>query len=303
MNDATRSGFGKGLAIAGKMNKNIVVLSADLSPSLKLAEFIKNFPERFFEIGVAEQNMATIASGMAAIGKIPFITSFSMFSPGRNWEQIRTTICYNNQPVKIIGSHAGISTGEDGATHQALEDIAITRVIPNMQVIEPCDSIESKKATIAISKTKFPTYLRLHRNKTPLLTKEESEFKIGKANVLKKGSDLTIIGCGPVLANALIAAKESKKSVRVINCHTIKPLDEKTILKAAKETNGIITIEDHQTNSGLGSAIAEFLSENYPVKIKRMGIDDSFGESGTAEQLFKKHKLDINSIKKQINKF
>lgn len=298
----SRNGFGEGLVIAGEENPNVVGLCADLTESTRMEAFKKKFPERFVEVGVAEQNLVTVASGMAHEGKIPFTSSYATFSPGRNWEQIRTTICYNNQPVKIIGNHTGISVGPDGATHQALEDIAIMRVLPNMIVVVPADSIEAKKATIAIAKNGKPSYLRLSRDKTPVITTENSPFEIGKAEVLNPGKDVTIIACGQMVYMALKVAKdlEDQIKVRVINCHTIKPLDTKTILNAAEETGAIVTVEEHQIAGGLGSAVAEVVSGSFPVPIKRIGIEDSFGESGAPPELLKKFGLTEENIKKAV---
>ena len=299
----SRAGFGQGLVAAGEENKDVVALCADLTESTRIEEFKKRFPERFVEVGVAEQNLATIASGMAAAGKIPFISSYATFSPGRNWEQIRTTICYNNQPVKIIGSHAGISVGPDGATHQALEDIALTRVLPNMVVICPSDAIEAKKATLAIVKNDHPSYLRLSRAAVPTITTEETPFTIGKAEVFYEGKDAAVIACGQMVFRALQAAKEleeQKISVRVINCHTIKPLDRKTILKAAEETGAIVTVEEHQVNGGLGGAVAELISQHFPIPIKIIGIEDHFGESGEPGELLEKFGLTKETIAKAV---
>ncbi|MBI2596089.1 transketolase family protein [Candidatus Daviesbacteria bacterium] len=299
----SRMGFGEGLVLAGEENPNVVGLCADLTGSTKMDAFAKKFPERYVQIGVAEQNLATVASGMAAAGKIPFISSYAMFSPGRNWEQIRTTICYNNQPVKIIGSHAGISVGPDGATHQALEDMAIMRVIPNMVVIAPCDTIEARKATQAVARTKEPSYIRLSREKVPVVTTQQTPFEIGKAQVFYEGKDVTIIACGQMVFRALQAAKEleeSKISVRVINCSTIKPLDKTTILKAAEETGAIVTVEEHQVYCGLGSAVAELVSQHYPVPVKIIGIEDHFGESGEPDELLEKFGLTKEVIIKAV---
>lgn len=308
----SRDGFGEGLVIAGEENPNVVGLCADLTESTRMEGFKKKFPERFVEVGVAEQNLVTVASGMAHEGKVPFTSSYATFSPGRNWEQIRTTICYNNVAVKIVGSHAGISVGPDGSTHQALEDIALMRVLPNMVVVVPADSIEAKKATIAIAKNGKPSYLRLSRDKVPVITTENSPFEIGKAEVLWNGGpsassgrlpSATIIACGQMVYMALMVAKkleEDKISVRVINCHTIKPLDTKTILKAAEETGAIVTCEEHQVNGGLGGAIAELVSESYPVPIKRIGMEDKFGESGPPSELLKKFGLTQDNIKKAV---
>jgi transketolase len=308
----SRDGFGEGLVIAGDENPNVVGLCADLTESTRMEGFKKKFPERFVEIGVAEQNLVTVASGMAHEGKIPFTSSYATFSPGRNWEQIRTTICYNNVPVKIVGSHAGISVGPDGATHQALEDIAIMRALPNMIVVVPADWIEAKKATIAIAKNGKPSYLRLSRDKVPTITTENSPFEVGKAEVLTQGdpstgsgrfADVSIIACGQMVYMALKVAKaleEDKINVRVINCHTIKPLDSKTILNAAEETGAIVTVEEHQITGGLGGAVAELVSEHFPVPIKRVGIEDTFGESGTPAELLKKFGLTEENIKKAV---
>ncbi|KKQ76974.1 MAG: hypothetical protein US99_C0053G0003 [Candidatus Daviesbacteria bacterium GW2011_GWF2_38_6] len=294
----SRNGYGEGLVAAGEENPNVVALC-----STRTQAFKDKFPERFIEMGVAEQNLATVASGMAAAGKVPFITSYAMFSPGRNWEQTRTTICYNDQPVKIIGSHAGISVGPDGATHQALEDMAITRVLPNMVVICPCDAIEAKKATLAIAKTKEPSYIRLSREKVPVITTENTPFEIGKAEVFNDGKDVAIIACGQMVYRSLLAAKkleESKISVRVINCHTIKPLDNTTILKAAEDCGAIVTAEEHQVNGGLGSAVAELVSQHFPVPMKIIGVEDRFGESGEPNELLEKFGLTKDAIIKAV---
>lgn len=299
----SRNGFGEGLVIAAEENASVVGLCADLTESTRMEAFKKKFPERFIEVGVAEQNLVTVASGMAAAGKVPFVSSYATFSPGRNWEQIRTTICYNDRPVKIIGSHAGISVGPDGATHQALEDMAIMRALPNMIVICPADSIEAKKATIAMAKNGKPTYMRLSREKVPVITTENSPFEIGKANVVAQGNDVAIIACGQMVYTALMAAKEleeHKISVRVINCHTIKPLDRKTIINAAEECGAIVTVEEHQIHGGLGSAIAEVIAQNYPVPMKIIGIEDHFGESGEPNELLEKFGLTKDAVKKAV---
>ena len=302
-----RDGFGEGLLLAGEVDERVVALCADLTESARAEAFAKKFPERFVEIGVAEQNLASVASGMAAMGKIPFITSYAMFSPGRNWEQIRTTICYNNQPVKIAGSHAGISVGPDGGTHQAVEDIAITRVIPRMQVIVPCDSIEAKKATIAIAQTDSPTYLRLARNKTPVVTTEESPFEIGKANLIwsSEKPQVSIIATGPSVYQSLLAAQKLKKEgidVLVLNLHTIKPIDVEAVATAAKLSGAVVTVEEHQIAGGMGSAVAEVLSANYPVPIEFVGIKDLFGQSGEPSELVQLYGLDFESIILHVKK-
>lgn len=296
---ATREGFGSGLLEAGAKDSRIVALCADLTESVKMDKFQKKFPQRFIEVGVAEQNLAGVSAGLALSGKIPFMGSFSVFSPGRNWDQVRVSICYNQANVKIIGSHAGLSVGEDGATHQALEDIAITRCLPNLTVISPADGLEAKKATLAIARHKGPVYLRLCRAKTPIFTTDRSSFKIGKAEVLLQGKDLTIISCGPILYEALLAAWQLKKSgisATVINCHTIKPIDKQTVIKFAKLTKAIVTVEEHQINGGLGSAVAEVLSQNYLVPQEFIGVNDTFGESGTSEQLWEKYGLSVKYI-------
>ncbi|HCI05584.1 TPA: transketolase [Patescibacteria group bacterium] len=296
----TRAGFGSGLAKAGDPsadgNKNVVALTADLRDSVNSTEFAKKFPERFFECGVAEQNMITVASGLAISGKIPFTTSYAVFSPGRNWEQIRTTIAYNNVPVKIVGGHTGLLTSFDGATHQALEDIALMRVMPNIKVIVPCDFFEAEKATLAMAKDKQPNYLRLNRPELPVLTTGKTPFAIGKAQVFWTSSkpQVTIIACGEEVYYSLLAAKtleEKNIEVEVINLSTVKPLDSRTILESVKKSGKVITVEDHQVAGGMGSAVAEFLAENYPVKIKFLGVHDAFGESGKPEELLAKHGL------------
>jgi len=302
-----RQGFGEGLLINGENNKDVVALCADLTDSTKMNLFKEKFPERFIEIGVAEQNLASVASGMAAMGKIPFISSYAMFSPGRNWEQIRTTICYNDRKVIIAGSHAGISVGPDGGTHQAIEDLAITRVIPNMVVISPCDSIEAKKATIATLSIKEPVYLRLAREKTPIITTQETPFEIGKANLVfipEQGlAQVGIIATGALVYQSIIAAKELEKEgikVKVLNLSTIKPLDEKSILDLAHEAKKIVTVEEHQKIGGMGSAVAELLAQNYPVPMKFIGVNDKFGQSGTPEELIKHYGMDTLDIVKAV---
>lgn len=294
-----RDGFAKGLVIAGEEDKNLIVICADLIKSIKIDKFAKEFPERIIEVGVAEQNLVTVASGVASCGKNVFAASYAVFSPGRNWEQIRTTICINNQPVKLVGSHAGITTGPDGATHQALEDIALMRVLPNMIVLSPCDSIETKKAIITMAKLDKPAYIRFPRSEVPVITSDDSPFEIGKANISREGKDASIIATGEMVYYSLLAAEELKLhniSVRVINVSTIKPLDTKVIQLAAEETGAIVTAEDHQIVGGLGSAVAEYLSENFPVPIKMIGIKDKYGQSGTPEQLLQNYGLSKEEI-------
>lgn len=286
--EATRAGFGRGLLEAGKRDDNVVAACADLTDSTKMNLFAEAYPERFIEIGVAEQNLVTVGSGMAAMGKIPFVSSYAAFSPGRNWEQIRTTICLNNRPVKIVGSHAGVSVGPDGATHQMLEDIALMRVLPNMVVLVPGDSIEAEKATLAMAKDTRPNYLRLARDVSPVFTTKDTPFEIGKAYVLADGHDLTIVSTGPLTYQALVAAEKLYKDgidAEVVHVPTIKPLDAATILQSVQKTKHVITIEEAQIAGGLGGAVAELLAEEFPVKMKRLGMRDRFGESGKPDEL------------------
>ena len=281
------------------------MLCADLTESTRSQAFKDKFPERFVEIGVAEQNLALVASGVANYGKIPFISSYATFSPGRNNEQIRTNISINNVPVKIAGAHAGISVGPDGATHQALEDIALMRVQPNMTVIVPCDAIEAEKATIAAAFNGKPTYIRFGREKSAVFTTKDTPFEIGRAETLREGKDVTIVACGMLLHEALLAAEElSSEGIEclVINSHTVKPLDEKTIIEAAQTTGAVVSVEEHQVNGGLGSAISELLAKNHPVPQEFIGIQDRFGESGTASELIKAFGLDKDSIKSAVRK-
>lgn len=297
-----RKGFGEGLVIAGDGNHNVVGLCADLTESTQMHLFAKKYQNRFIQVGIGEQNMASVASGMAAMGKIPFITSYAMFSPGRNWEQIRTTICYNDQPVKIAGSHAGISVGPDGGTHQAVEDIAITRVIPRMVVISPCDSIEARKATMATAKTKSPTYIRLAREKTPIMTTDATPFEIGKARIFyesKGKAEVGIIATGALLYKALKVAKKYEEeglNVKVMNLATIKPLDEEAIILLAQETKAIVTVEEHQIRGGMGSAVSECLSQHVPVPIEFIGVRDEFGQSGTPDELIEHYGMGEKDI-------
>lgn len=292
--EPTRNGFGRGLVEAGKRNESVVALCADLSESTRVLDFKNTFPNRFIQMGVSEQSLAAIASGMALTGKIPFIASYACFSPGRNWEQIRTTGCLQNVNLKIAGAHAGVSVGPDGATHQMTEDIALMRVLPNMIVLCPCDAIETEKATIAAAEIDGPVYIRLGREATPIFTTEKSPFGIGKAQVLTKGTDVAIIACGPLLYEALKAARDLEKSgieARVINCVSIKPLDTETIVKAAKECGAIITVEEAQIAGGLGGAICELISQECPTPIVRIGMRDEFGQSGKPEELLEHYHL------------
>jgi transketolase len=299
---AIRKGFGEGFLLAGKQDPNVIGLCADLTESTQMMLFKDAFPDRFIEVGVAEQNLASIASGMAAVGKIPFISSYAMFSPGRNWEQIRTTICYNNTNVKIAGSHAGVSVGPDGGTHQALEDIAITRVLPRMIVISPCDAIEAKKATMAAARTVGPTYLRLAREKTPVITTEEAPFEIGKSQIVyqsQKKAEVGIIATGALVHKALFAARQLEAdgfAAKVMNLSTVKPLDRPGIISLAKETGAIVSVEEHQIAGGMGSAIAECLAQEYPARIAFIGVHDKFGQSGKPEELIEYYGMGTDSI-------
>lgn len=283
-----RKGFGKGLKEAGDQNENIVALCADLTESTQMHLFRDAHPSRFIEVGVAEQNLVTVAAGMAAMGKIPFISSYAAFSPGRNWEQIRTTVSLNDRPVKIVGSHAGISVGPDGATHQMLEDIALMRVLPNMVVVVPGDSVEAKKATLALAVSDNPGYIRLAREATPIFTTENTPFELGKAYVLREGGDITLLGTGSMTYECLVAARllaAEGIDAEVVHVPTIKPLDHETILASIKKTGRAISVEEAQIAGGLGGAVAELLSESYPAPLRRMGIKDRFGESGKPEEL------------------
>ncbi|MEK7150597.1 MAG: transketolase C-terminal domain-containing protein [Patescibacteria group bacterium] len=301
----TRAGYGEGLVLAGDENPNIVALCADLTESTQMHLFRNKYPKRFVEIGIGEQNLAAVASGMAAMGKVPFISSYAMFSPGRNWEQIRTTICYNKQNVIIAGSHAGVSVGPDGATHQAVEDMAIMRVLPNMIVLSPCDMIEARKATIAAARAGSPVYIRFHREKTPIITTNDTPFEIGKAQIFFDSSsdggkpDVAFIATGPLVHNALLAADaltKLGKKVRVINSPSVKPLDEATILAAAVDSGALVTIEEHQIAGGIGSAIAELLTRHKPVPIEFVGVHNRFGESGTPDELIELCGMGVSHI-------
>ena len=299
-----RKGFGRGLLEAGKRNENVVAACADLTDSTQMSMFKHEFPERFIEIGVAEQNLVTVGSGLAALGKIPFVSSYAAFSPGRNWEQIRTTICLNDQPVKVVGSHAGISVGPDGATHQMLEDMALMRVLPNMVVIAPGDSVEAEKATLAMAVDKRPNYLRLAREATPVFTTDKTPFEIGKAYVFEKGTDITLIATGTMTYQALVAAEMLFKDgieAEVIHAPTIKPLDTNTIVKSAKKTGAVITVEEGQIIGGLGGAVAELLAEELPTPMKRIGIQDRFGESGAPAELLEHFGLTAKHIRLAVH--
>ncbi len=303
---ANRDGFGKALLELGGKDPRVVVLCADLAASTPVLAFKEKYPDRYIELGVAEQNLATVASGLANYGKIPFIASYATFSPGRNNEQIRTTISINQVPVKIAGMHAGVSVGPDGATHQALEDIALMRVQPHMTVISPCDAEEGRKATLAAAKTSMPVYLRFAREKTPVMTTEGTPFVIGKANIMweSENPEVTVFATGPLLHNALLAAQELENEIKVtvINIHTIKPLDVETVVAAARETRAVVTVEEHQIAGGLGSAIAEVLAMACPVPIEFIGVHDQFGQSGEPKELIEHYGMGVSSIVESIKK-
>ena len=298
----TRDGFGKGLLELGEKDKAVVVLCADLTDSTRAGWFRKKFPDRFFGFGVAEQDMFGAAAGLALMGKTPFACTFGVFASGRAWDQLRVSIAYMHLNVKIIGTHGGISVGEDGATHQAIEEIALMRVIPGMTVIVPADAQEAKEATIQSAlEIKGPVYIRLGRSPAPVVTKETDSFKIGKANIVKEGTDLTIIACGSMVYEGMLACEELLKEgikARLMNMHTLKPLDEKAILKAARETKAIVTAEEHLLFGGLGSSVSEVVSQNCPVPVRMVGINDRFGESGKASELFKAFNLTAQDIVK-----
>lgn len=298
-----RAGFGRGLKAAGEMDERVVALCADLTESTQMHLFRDAFPKHFIEVGIAEQNLVTVASGLARAGKIPFTSSYAAFSPGRNWEQIRTTIALNNQPVKIIGSHAGVSVGPDGATHQMLEDIALMRVLPNMVVIAPGDSIEAEKATRAIAFNEMPTYLRLAREKTPILSTDESPFEIGKAYVLREGVDVSLFGTGTMTYQLLVAAQALEAhgvQAEVVHVPTIKPLDIDTLLASARKTGRVVTAEEAQIAGGFGGAVAEMLSEHLPMPVYRIGIRDRFGESGAPTELLQHFRLTGKEIAEDL---
>lgn len=308
---ATRNGFGDGLVQAADAEPRVVALCADLTESTRMEAFAKKYPERYIEIGVAEQNLATVAAGMANYGKIPFITSYAAFSPGRNWEQIRTTVALNNVPVKVVGSHAGLQTGADGATHQMLEDIALMRAMPNMIVLSPCDSEEARKATLAAATANSPVYIRVTREKTPVMTSPETPFEIGKANVMWNplvGGDFpraAIFATGPLIHNALLAARALEQegvAVTVVNVHTLKPLDRETIVREARTAKAVVTVEEHQINGGLGGTIAEALAAECPTPIEFIGMHDEFGQSGEPKELLRHYHMDVPDIVEAVKK-
>jgi transketolase len=302
----TRNGFGEGLVEAGKRDRNVIAICADLSESTRMEAFKKALPEQYVEIGVAEQLLVAMASGLAAVGKIPFIASYAMFNPGRSWEQVRTTMALNETNVKIAGAHAGVSVGPDGATHQAIEDIAIMRVIPHMTVVVPCDALQTKKATLAIAQRWGPAYLRFAREKSPVITTEETPFEIGVAQTFREGDDVAVIACGILVYNALVAAEEVEREdgirARVVNNHTVKPMDREAILAAARECGTVVTVEEHQIAGGMGSAVAELLAQHEPVPIEFVGVHDQFGQSGDPAELIEYYGMGTAAIKEAIRR-
>lgn len=295
----TRDGYGKALMELGETDPEVMVLTGDLAESTRVLPFWKKYPERFVECGVAEQNMMGVAAGLALAGKIPFVSSYAVFVPGRNWDQLRVSVCYSNANVKVAGAHAGISVGPDGATHQALEDIAITRVLPNLVVIVPCDMEETRKATHAVAKYVGPCYFRFAREKTPVMTSVETPFEIGKINLCIEGADVTIVACGPLLYEALIAARELEGEgihAEVLNCHTLKPFDHAALEASVKKTKCCVSVEEHQITGGLGGAVAESLGSHTPVPLERVGVPDHFGESGEMDELLTKYGMKAKDV-------
>ena len=297
----TRNGFGEGLIEAGTRNRNVLAICADLAESTRMEGFKKAHPDQYIEIGVAEQMLVAMAGGLAAVGKTPWIASYAMFNPGRSWEQVRTIMALNETDVKIAGAHAGVSVGPDGATHQAVEDIAIMRVIPHMMVVVPCDSVQTKKATIALSETFGPTYLRFAREKSAIVTTDETPFEIGKAQIFREGKDVAIVACGILVYNALIAADELSREdgieARVVNNHTVKPMDTDAIVDAGKSCGAVVTVEEHQKHGGMGSRVAEILAQHHPVPIEFIGVEDRFGQSGDPVELIEYYGMGTASIK------
>ncbi len=300
----TRNGFGEGLVEAGKRNRNVLAICADLVESTRMEAFKKALPAQYIEIGVAEQMLVAMAAGLASVGKIPFIASYAMFNPGRSWEQVRTTMALNETNVKIAGAHAGVSVGPDGATHQAIEDIALMRVIPQMTVVVPCDAIQTKRATLAVAERFGPAYLRFAREKSAVVTTEATPFQIGKAQIFRDGGDVAVVACGILVYNALVAADELAKedgiACTVVNNHTIKPMDEPAILAAARRCGTVVTVEEHQIHAGMGSRVAEILAQHYPVPIEFVGVRDRFGQSGDPVELIEHYGMGTAAIKEAV---
>jgi len=297
----TRNGFGEGLLEAGGKNRNVIGICADLSESTRFEAFKKALPQQYVEIGVAEQLLVAMAGGLAAVGKIPWIASYAMFNPGRSWEQVRTIMALNETNVKIAGAHAGVSVGPDGATHQAIEDIAIMRVIPHMTVVVPCDSVQTKKATLALTEMWGPVYLRFGREKSAVITTEQTPFEIGKAQTFREGGDLAIIACGILVYNALLAAEKLSREdgieCRVVNNHTVKPMDQDAVVDAARTCGTVVTVEEHQKHAGMGSRVAEILAATHPVPIEFVGVDDRFGQSGDPYELIEFYGMGVEAIR------
>jgi transketolase len=302
----TRNGFGEGLIEAGSRNRNVLGICADLSESTRFEGFRKAHPQQYIEIGVSEQMLVAMAGGLAAVGKIPWIASYAMFNPGRSWEQVRTIMALNETNVKIAGAHAGVSVGPDGATHQAIEDIAIMRVIPHMLVVVPCDSVQTKKAALALSEAWGPTYLRFGREKSPVITTEQTPFEIGKAQTFREGRDVAIVACGILVYNALVAAdklaREDGIECLVVNNHTIKPMDEPAILDAARACGTIVTVEEHQMQAGMGSRVAEILAQHHPTPIEFVGVNDRFGQSGDPAELIEHYGMGVAAIEQAVRR-
>jgi transketolase len=302
----TRNGFGEGLIEAGNRDENVLAICADLAESTRMEGFKKAHPAQYLEIGVAEQMLVAMAGGLAAAGKTPWIASYAMFNPGRSWEQVRTIMALNETNVKIAGAHAGVSVGPDGATHQAIEDIAIMRVIPHMTVVVPCDSVQTKKATIALSERFGPVYLRFAREKSAIVTTDATPFEVGKAQTFRAGNDVAIVACGILVYNALVAADELAREdgieARVINNHTIKPMDEDTIVEAARACGAVVTVEEHQVHGGMGSAVAETLAAKAPTAIEFIGVQDRFGQSGDPTELIEYYGMGTAAIKDAVRR-
>ena len=298
-----RDGFGHALLELGEKNKEVVVLTAGVSESVRTHWFAEKYPERFFQMGIAEQNMIGAAAGLSLVGKIPYASSFGSFMPARSFDQIRVSVCYNEANVKLVSTHCGLNTGEDGASAQMMEDISMMRALPFMSVIAPCDYLETKKAVIAAADYPQSVYIRVGREKSPVITTESTPFKIGKAEVFREGKDVTIVACGLMVLEALKAADElAKENIKaeVINLHTIKPIDEKTIISSAKKTGAVVTAEEHQIYGGMGSAVAEVLAKNYPVPMRMVAMNDTFGSSGKNDELFRVYGLDARAIVRQV---
>ena len=296
----TRNGFGEGLVEAGKANKNVMAICADLAESTRMLGFKEACPDQYVEIGVSEQLLVAMAGGLASVGKIPWIASYAMFNPGRSWEQVRTIMALNETNVKIAGAHAGVSVGPDGATHQAIEDIAIMRVIPHMTVVVPCDSLQTKKATLALTQMHGPVYLRFAREKSPIVTTEQTPFEIGKAQTMREGKDVAIVACGILVYNALVAAQELASEgvdCMVVNNHTVKPMDEAAVVGAATRCGAVVTVEEHQVHAGMGSRVAEILAQKHPVPMEFVGVQDQFGQSGDPAELIEHYGMGTTAIK------